>query len=244
MSRQIERASAWEICGSSAAAARIRNRSPAAEMPTQTSLNGGVSSDDWTDLIAQLCGETETPRTWHLSADGRLAWEHHRARWKQRTREPEPAGVITALGKADRHLARITQVLVEAESPGLPFEVGSELVEHGAAIVDFTLDCWRAMPDNVGLGLSRREEKLVRAVERWLEWLETRPKREATARELRIAHVGGVRNVKDYLAVLEAWKETYPRTVRDEVSSGTGPRSSRPRNGVESDELDASARGV
>ena len=188
----------------------------------------GLGADDdeamatWETLVKQLLKARETERTWQLTTTGRLAFEDHRARWKQASSGVETATVCAALDKADRHLARISLVLAEATQAGRgDGKLGPDTIERAAAIVDFTLDCWRALPDVGGLGLSRRDEKLDRAVDRLREWLENHGG-QATKRDLLRAHVAGVRKGADLDQLLDTWDDTYPGTMQVNVMPLTG----------------------
>jgi hypothetical protein len=78
--------------------------------------------------------------------------------------------------------------------------------------MEFTLDCWRALPEQGTLALSRRDEILDRGLTRLIAWLEEHggtPSR----RELQQARVGGARTAQELEALLERYEATYPGSV-------------------------------
>jgi hypothetical protein len=120
-----------------------------------------------------------------------------------------------ALVKADVHLARVALVLAEATSPGAGGEVGASIVHRAARLIDFTLDCWRALPEQGGLALSRVDWQLDRSIDRLVAWLEERGG-AASRRELRRARVAGVRTSSDLDALLRRYEARFPATVVEE----------------------------
>jgi len=122
---------------------------------------------DWQTLLGgDLLPIRDRERTWKLDSSGLAAFEQYRREWKRQARSGESASVSAALVKADVHLARIVLALAEAESPGHGGAVGSNLVDRGAVLVEFVLECWRALPEHGSLGLSWRDSKLDDGVER------------------------------------------------------------------------------
>ena len=141
---------------------------------------------------------------------------HWRRRWKTEARGAEAPSISSALDKADVHLARVALVMAEADQPGRGGTLGAEVMARAAAIVQFTLDGWRALPDQGdGLGLSYRDRALSAGVRRLAAWLEERPERSATRREIQRAHVGGVRKPAELDALLADYEQTYTGSVTE-----------------------------
>lgn len=175
----------------------------------------------WDKLLAGLLDVRGSRRDWSLSEQAGTAFGDFRTQWKHQARGVETATVATALDKADIHLARYTLVLAEADSPGQGGLIGPEVVERAAAMVQFTLDCYRALPANGGLALSRKDETLDRSVERMRAWLEEHGGK-ASRRDLQRACVGGVKTGKDLDALIERYEATYPGAVSEERSTHGG----------------------
>jgi hypothetical protein len=146
-----------------------------------------------------------------------------RAGWKKAAEGIEPAQIVGALNKADTHLVRVALVLAEsdADGPGGGGEISGDTLDRAAAIVSYTLDCWRALPSGSGLGLSRRDTTLDDAVEVMREWIESHGG-SATRRELQSAHVAGARSNHELDELIARYGDTYPGTVTEHL---------RPRGG-------------
>ena len=129
--------------------------------------------------------------------------------------------LAVALRKADIHLLRVALLFAEAEDPGAGGEVGVDAIERAAVVVDFALNCWRALPEQGSLGLSWRHKVLDEGVEKLRVWVEGRGG-EATRRELQRAHVAGVRAASDLDALLERYEDTYPNCVVEVVPEHGG----------------------
>ena len=112
-------------------------------------------------------------------------------------------------------------LFAEAEDPGAGGEVGVDAIERAAVVVDFALNCWRALPEQGSLGLSWRHKVLDEGVEKLRVWVEGRGG-EATRRELQRAHVAGVRAASDLDALLERYEDTYPNCVVEVVPEHGG----------------------
>ena len=91
-----------------------------------------------------------------------------------------------------------------------------EAVVAAIAIIDYTLAAWRALPGGEILALSRRDAELADAVDKLAEWLE-RHGGNASARDLRRAHVAGIRTPAKLNDVLDEYEATYPGSVRQET---------------------------
>lgn len=185
------------------------------QMPKVGNLpqNGGHPAD-WQSLLAGgLLPIRSDRRTWKLSGPGLKTFNDQRERWKKQARE-EPESVAGALNKADTHLARIALVFAEADAPGRGGEVPADVVERAATVVDFTLDCWRALPEQGSLALSYRDAKLDVGVERLAAWVEERGG-QASRRDIQRAHVAGARTANEVDALIGRYRDTYPGRVTE-----------------------------
>jgi hypothetical protein len=179
--------------------------------------------DAWSELVGAILDVRDRDRTWRLTTAGRATFNAYRRDWKQQARGPEPPGIAGALVKADKHLARVALVLAEADHPGQGAPVGADVIDRAAQIITFTLDSWRALPEQgSSLGLTRRDEVLGDAVEKLASWVEARPGRQATRREIQRAQVAGIRKPSELDAVLAAYAEYYPGTVTTTTPEGGG----------------------
>lgn len=174
-------------------------------------------------LVDDLLACREESRRWQLTPAAQERFAEHQQRWKLAARDPDSsASLSAALLKGDRHLLRVALVLAETGAPGRGGSVEAEVVDRAAALVDFSLECWRALPENDTLSLSAKTARLDRAVDRLRAWLEEHGG-QATRRELLRGHVAGVRTVDDLAALLRRYEAVYPGTVRQEPTPGRGP---------------------
>ena len=158
------------LLGDEASGMRPRWLPHLAAMPTHNSAStehGNTADIDWTTLLGgKLIPVRATTRTWRFDPDARNAFNHYAEAWKTPA-EDETATVAAARGKADRHLARIALVFAEAESPADPTNhITDDTVHRAALIVEYTIDCWRALPEQGGFSLTRRDEILYNAIPR------------------------------------------------------------------------------
>jgi helix-turn-helix protein len=147
--------------------------------------------------------------------------------------------------------------LAEAEGPAAGGFIGPELIDRAAEIIQFTLDCWRALPAHDSLALSRRDEVLDRGIAKLVDWLERRPERKATGREIQRAPVAGVRTRSELDALLGRYEDTFPGSVATEAGSHGGrpskvvkaptrsifPNVGLPDNGIGADQNGHKQRG-
>jgi hypothetical protein len=215
--------------------------------PLDTTMRPKPGSHDverWNNAIERLY-HLRTPRKWTLGDDDDPAfkvWRDAQERWKrQASTGTESASTAGALVKADIQAARVA--LAIAESMDI---VGKEFNERGCggvipedamtgavAIVDYSLNCWRTLPGQQSLTLSRTAETLDLGVDRLAEWLESHGGK-ATRRELLLTHAAGARTAEDLNALLRRYEARYPGSVVMERSGSRGPRSevvSAPRRG-------------
>ena len=190
-----------------------------AAMPEGASIRP-VVAEGWKTLLDVLVAGRSMERRWHLGPPALEAFEDFRSVWKREARGDEGASVAAALQKADVHLARVALVLAEAERPCGGGSVTGEIVERAAQIVQFTLDCWRALPTHGSLALSRRDETLDRGVAALVEWLERREGGKADRRKIQQARVGGARTKDELNALLERYDALYPGCVTTQKTSG------------------------
>ena len=178
-------------------------------------LRRGGAPLGWRSVIrGALVPARNRERTWRLDDDALAAVQRYRKGWKAQARQVETATTCAALVKADIHLARVALVLAEAQAPGEGGEIPVELIDRAAALIDYTLDCWRALPEQGALALTYRDETLDRGIPHLVSWLDEHGG-EATRRELQRAHVAGARTVRDLDLLLARYEATYPGTVAD-----------------------------
>jgi hypothetical protein len=197
-----------------------------AELPPDADDVGVIdiaALDAWRELVDAILTRRGRNRTWTLTAAARAKFNALRRGWKQQARGPEPPGISGALVKADKHLARVALVLAEADNPGHGGVVAPDVIERAARIVGFALDSWRALPEQgSSLGLTRRDQVLGEAVERLAAWIEDRPERKATRREIQRAQVAGIRKPSELAALLDDYAQHYPGTVTTTTPEGGG----------------------
>src|SRR5690606_31703666 len=148
-------------------------------------------------------------------------WSAARARWKAAAGAGESASVSGALIKADILTARYALALAEGIEPGKGGPIPPEAMTGAIAITDYVVDGWRSLGEGRTLALSRRDEKLDRAVDQLAAWLRDHGGR-AIRRDLLLAHVAGCRTAKDLDALLARYEETYPGHVCKEKAAGAG----------------------
>src|SRR5262249_28718048 len=154
------------------------------------------------------------------SEEAARAFADWRTNWKTEAREGDDSqSVSEALSKADRQLARVSDVFAELAAPGRGGDVSEDVISRAAAYVEFTLDCRRAIPEAGSLGLTRRDEVLDVLVERMRHWAETHGGR-ATARQLLTARVGNVKTVEEVGAGIARYEEVYSGCVTTETAGG------------------------
>ena len=173
-------------------------------------------------LTGALLPRRHERRGWTLNAAARDTFTTFREGWDREARQGAAGVLAVALRKADIHLLRVALLFAEAEDPGAGGEVGVDAIERAAVVVDFALNCWRALPEQGSLGLSWRHKVLDEGVEKLWVWVEVARGGEATRRELQRAHVAGVRAASDLDALLERYEDTYPNCVVEVVPEHGG----------------------
>jgi hypothetical protein len=128
------------------------------------SLSGPVAavpeSESWAELLRRLIERRDQGRVLRLEAPVRARFLQHQRRWKTAGAGDEGESVSAALVKADQQALAMLLVLAEAEERR---SIEEDLVDRTAAAIDFCLDCWRALPEQGGLALSRKDEVLDQA---------------------------------------------------------------------------------
>jgi hypothetical protein len=129
----------------------------------------------WTGCIDALLGNRK-PRVWVLRGPALAEWSRARERWRRQQDEADPDDVIEALRKADAQCYRIALVIAESLAPGAGGDVTVGAVRSAVAIVDYVMDCWRALPGADTMASSRAEDVMDAMSARLLAWLQGRPK--------------------------------------------------------------------
>lgn len=170
----------------------------------------------WQLLLGRdLIPRRDQSRARRLDAAAQTVFTARRRAWKAQAREGvETATVAAALVKADVHLARIALILAEADDPGSDAPITSDQIERAGLIVDYTLDCWRSLPEQGGMALSRRDHTLDEGIARLIPWVEAHGG-EVTRRDLQRACVAGARTPADLDALLDRYEASYPGSVID-----------------------------
>jgi hypothetical protein len=212
-----------ELLGDEQSGMRPRWLLHVAEMPTSTGTLHGAAPTDWQLLLGGLLIPLRsTSRTWRLDEQGRAAFQHYRTTWKAQARQIETASTCAALVKADIHLARVALVFAESEAPAGGGTIPVDLIDRAAQVIEYTLNCWRALPEQGGMSLSYRDETLDRGIPRLVAWLEEHG-RQAARRDLLRAHVAGVRTAHDLALLLLRYEAVYPGTVTAIAPEHGGP---------------------
>ena len=186
-----------------------------APLDTRLPLGRGRDTPVWDEAVQKLAEWSGLRRTWTLSGEAYAMWSSARRQWKDQAREGETASLAAAMVKADMQAVRIALVLAESLDPGAGGDIPADAMYSALAITDYVMDCWRALPEQGALTLSRRDETLHHAVGQLAAWLEQRDDRRATQREILRSHVAGVRTASDLADLLLRYQAEYP---------GIGPR--------------------
>jgi hypothetical protein len=185
-----------------------------AAMPQDSDLKETTVPVAWADRLRALVAKRGRTRTWTLDTDAKDVFQTHRQVWKRQARGAENASTGAALVKADVHLARVALVLAEAEAPANGGTVGPELIHRAAQTIEFTLNCWRALPEQGSLSLSTRTWRLDQAITRLIAWLESHDG-QGSRRELQRSCVAGIRTGEDLDALLRRYEAVYPGTIQE-----------------------------
>ena len=152
-------------------------------------------------------------REWELAGDALGIWQRECAEWKRQARGSENTSASAALDKSDIQCARVALVIAESMSPGAGGIIPAPAMECATAIIEYVMNCWRALPGHEAFALSRRDEILARKVDELAAWLDTRNGRKATRTQIKEAAIAGVRSAADAETLLTAYQTVYPGTV-------------------------------
>lgn len=165
------------------------------------------ATPEWTKLLTTLLMYRGNFRIWRLTAAADKVFLDAQKRWREQSHGAETAGVSAALLKADFHLLRIAEVIAESENPGRGGAVREDVIERAAEWVDYTLNCWRALPEQSGLAESRRDEVLYTRVDAIRNYTEQHG--PTTKRALRQARVGAMRTNAELTTALNLYAAVY-----------------------------------
>lgn len=188
-----------------------------------------LSPRKWNDVVEFLYERRKEWRQWRLTGAGLARWRSAGARWRQAEGSPDTTATLAgALGKADVQCARVALCLAEslAAADGLVPE-GGELpdscVEMAVAIVDFCMECWRALPSPAPLNITRQQAILRPAIEELLAYGERHGSRVGIQDILR-AHVGGVSSAVQARELAKEFVQVYGGEVVKEATGKRGPK--------------------
>jgi hypothetical protein len=176
---------------------------------------------EWDAAIESLYNCRES-RRWILTGRALGIWQQQCAKWKSQARGSENVSTSAALDKSDIQSARIALIIAESLNPGAGGEIPAEAMLCAVAIVQYVMNCWRALPGHESFALSKRDDILNRKVDELATWLETRDERRATRTQIKEATVAGVRKAADVDALLVAYAEVYPGSVVAYKPEGRG----------------------
>jgi hypothetical protein len=177
-----------------------------------------VSVDAWGKALDELVSLRGTRRVWRLDAEAKLTFQAARRHWKHQVHGNETPSTAAALEKADVHALRVCLIFAELWLPGQVCEIAKDVVESAIAVVDYTLDCWRALGSAEYLSLSRRDEALNAAIPRLVAWLERRG--PVNSNLIQHNHVGGVHTADELKALLTRYAQIYPGTLQSVATGG------------------------
>ena len=181
----------------------------------------------WATRLRALVARRGTARDWTLDPGAQRRFYELERTWKQQARAAEEsASTSAALLKADRQLLRLVLIVAELHDPGgtQGRRLSAAHLDAVAPLLTFCLDCWRALPTAAALALTYQAAVLNDAVDTLAAWLEHHGG-AATPRELKLAHVAGVRTTGDLNLLLKRYGATYPGTIKP---TEPGPQGGRP----------------
>ena len=183
----------------------------------------------WDAAVTALY-EKRYPRNWSLTGEARDLWRMASARWMDQAEGDEASSTSAALDKADIQCAAVAKVIAESLHPGRGGPIPVEAMQCAVAIVDYCMDCWRAMPGNETFSMSRKDEVLNEGVNKLADWLEERAPsdlngrvlRWATSRDILRRHVGSVRTSAEAGLLIDRYRAVYPGHVIEYRPPGGG----------------------
>lgn len=180
----------------------------------------GAVPSTWTETLTRLAKDPpQVDLT--LRGDARDVWQDAGRRWKSEASDASP-GLRAAGLKAERQALRVATCL--AIGMGSTSSISEQAMLGATAIIDYSLDCWRALPEGEELVLSPTEGRISTAVDKLAAWLEQRPDRQATRDQILRCGPGGIRRASVLDATLTQYEETYPGSVTEGSSSSRGGR--------------------
>lgn len=193
-----------------------------------------AAMDEYGALLDRLAALRRSERRVMLSSQNRRHWREARERIgaiADDSREPEQ--VRSFARKADQHLVRLALVLSEAwrEDERMQrgedragFEVSElhpDALTRAERLVSYFIDQRRGVRfPEVNLAATMLERGLDEAVERLARWLENRPEKSATERDIQRAGLAGARTREDVKRVVGRYGATYEGRVRQETAGG------------------------
>lgn len=198
----------------------------------------------WQQLVEVLTSRRFRARSRYLSQDDYEAFcAAHDAYMDIAENPSEPEQVRSFARKAPAHLARIALCLSEASQSAEAVHVTASLaggsLESAMRLMEYFMAHRRQLrlrPEN----LMRRpfDRGQDEAVEMLYDWLRRIPGGRALRRDVKHAHVAGVRTTEDVKALLQHYERTYPGCVVEEAPEAGGPAAMvvylpgvRPRGG-------------
>jgi hypothetical protein len=183
--------------------------------------------ESWGRVIGQLAAKRDQLREWHLTGHAYEMWRRARDRWAAEADsqdEPTPEHVTEPLKKADSQCARVALVLAESLYPGgsPTMEIPAEAMHAAIAIVDYSMDCWRSLPGGPGFAVTRAAARYSEAVIRLLHWLERRPSKMATRRQIQQAKIAGITKPGDLDALIDEYGQHFPGCADKRTPPGGG----------------------
>jgi hypothetical protein len=185
----------------------------------------------WESAVESLYKSRER-REWKLTGEALSLWRIASARWAKQAETDEASATSAALDKADIQSAAVAKVIAESLRPGTGGEIPVEAMACAVSIVDYCMDCWRAMPGNETFSMSRKDEVLNEGVNKLVDWLEERAPRDldgqmlkwANMREIKDRHIAGVRTGAEAQILVQRYGAVYPKHVTEYQPPGGGRR--------------------
>jgi DNA polymerase-1 len=199
---------------------------------TPVRFPGDVALTTYARLIGRLLERRAVRRRWVLGDSAKRAFLELVEDWKARARSVDGSPSATAaLGKADRHCARIAGALAECMLEVLPsdprvldaLELPLDALVAAAEWVEFVAAGWDALLNGSPLSLSLRDRQLDQAIDRLIAYLEEHG--TVTARTLRRNGVAGIDSQSELEAVVDRYRQRRPGCVQVVHPTGGGPAS-------------------
>lgn len=190
---------------------------------------------EWESTVRALY-EARERRVWRLEGAALDLWRAACGQWAEQAEGDEASATSAALDKADIQCAAVAKVIAESLHPGRGGAIPVEAMTTAIAIVDYAMDCWRAMPGNETMSLSRKDETLNRGVDLLADWLNDRAPRDlngqmikwANPREIKDRHIAGVRTMVEANLLVDRYGAVY----QGHVITYKPPRGGRPGRAV------------